>query len=198
MSFSLIFSMSAFALAASVSPGPVNLVGLSSGGRYPLRFGLIFVSGATVGFLLLFILVGLGLSNLFEKLPVFYQWLRWAGVAFLLSLSWMLFRSGDVVHTEDAAIPGFWTGFLMQWLNPKAWLASAAGISAYAQTSQDFWLFTLLYGPICWLSLSCWVLAGAYFRRWLQQPGRIKRFNRVLSLLLFISAVASLGPVNTI
>ncbi len=192
MSFSLIFSMSAFALAASISPGPVNLVGLSCGGRYPLRFGLIFVSGATIGFLLLFVLVGLGLSSLFEQWPLVYQWLRWAGVGFLLYLSWVLFFSGDVMHTDDSAAPGFWTGFLMQWLNPKAWLASAAGLSAYAKTQQEFWLFTLLYGPICWLSLTCWVLAGAYFRRWLQQPGRIKYFNRVLSLLLLISALASL------
>lgn len=37
MSLSMFLPMSAFALAASISPGPVNLVCLSSGTRYPLR-----------------------------------------------------------------------------------------------------------------------------------------------------------------
>lgn len=39
MSLSLILPMSAFALAASISPGPVNLVCLSSGTRYPVSRG---------------------------------------------------------------------------------------------------------------------------------------------------------------
>jgi threonine/homoserine/homoserine lactone efflux protein len=53
--------MSAFALAATISPGPVNLVCPSSGTRYPVSRGLIFVSGATIGFIALFISLGLGL-----------------------------------------------------------------------------------------------------------------------------------------
>jgi|GEM_PF-3612496 len=49
MSLAMILPMSAFALAASISPGPVNLVCLSSGTRYPLTQGLVFVTGATLG-----------------------------------------------------------------------------------------------------------------------------------------------------
>ncbi|GAA78582.1 hypothetical protein [Pseudoalteromonas sp. BSi20495] len=49
MTLSLIMSMSLFALAASLSPGPVNLVSLSSA-RYGLRTGLMFITGATLGF----------------------------------------------------------------------------------------------------------------------------------------------------
>ena len=45
MSTSLLLPMSAFALAASISPGPVNIVCLSSGTHYPIGKGLTFDSG---------------------------------------------------------------------------------------------------------------------------------------------------------
>jgi threonine/homoserine/homoserine lactone efflux protein len=40
----MILPMSAFALAASISPGPVNLVCLSSGTRYTVATALVFVT----------------------------------------------------------------------------------------------------------------------------------------------------------
>ena len=81
MSLSIILPMSAFALVASVSPGPVNLVCLSSGTRYPVSQGLVFVTGATLGFIALFMAVGLGLNSLLEHAPGFERWLSWAGAA---------------------------------------------------------------------------------------------------------------------
>ena len=45
-----VLSMSAFALAASITPGPVNVVALGAGAQYGLRAGMRHVTGATVGF----------------------------------------------------------------------------------------------------------------------------------------------------
>lgn len=192
MSLSILLSMSAFALAASISPGPVNLVGLSSGSRYPLVRGLVFVSGATLGFLILFVAVGLGLNQLFELWPALFNLLRWAGIGFLLYLSFLLASSDGELSTAEIKAPGFWTGAFMQWLNPKAWLASAAGISTYAPNGelQPLMIFTALYGVICWLSLSSWVVAGAFFRNTINHPKHMKRFNQLLALLLFLSCIA--------
>lgn len=194
MSLSILLSMSAFALAASISPGPVNLVGLSSGSRYPLSRGLIFVTGATLGFLILFVAVGLGLNQLFELWPELFNLLRWAGIGFLLYLSFLLVRSDGELSTDEINAPGFWTGAIMQWLNPKAWLASAAGISNYVPNGelQPLIVFTALYAVICWLSLSSWVVAGAFFRNALNQPKYLQRFNQLLALLLFLSCIAVL------
>ncbi|MBD3894992.1 LysE family translocator [Halomonas sp. ML-15] len=191
MSLSVMLPMSAFALAASISPGPVNLMCLSSGTRYPLPKGLIFVSGATLGFVALFIAVGLGLYSLLTLVPGLEMALRWAGVAFLLYLSVRLFRDDGRLPEDDAQrAPGFMAGALMQWLNPKAWLASASGIGAY--TGGDIrlmWLFALLYLPICWLSLGSWVYAGAFLRRHVHRPGLLATINRILAVMLAASCV---------
>ncbi|WP_355660931.1 LysE family translocator [Halomonas salifodinae] len=191
MSLSLILPMSAFALAASISPGPVNLVCLSSGTRYPIPRGLVFVTGATLGFLALFLAIGLGLYSLLAMVPGLETALRWAGVAFLLYLSLRLFRDDGRLPADDGRqAPGFMAGALMQWLNPKAWLASASGIGTY--TGGDvgqLWLFAALYLPICWLSLGSWVYAGAFLRRHVQRPGVLVAINRSLALLLAASCL---------
>ena len=186
MSLTMILPMSAFALAASISPGPVNLVCLSSGTRYPLSQGLVFVTGATLGFVILFVAVGLGLYSVLAVVPGLEAALRWAGVAFLLYLSWRLFRDDGRLPEGDAPrAPGFMAGALMQWLNPKAWLASASGIGAY--TSGDLhqvMIFAALYLPICWLSLGSWVYAGAFLRCYVNRPVVLVTVNRTLAVLL--------------
>lgn len=187
MSLSLILPMSAFALVASISPGPVNIIGLSSGARHPLSKGLIFITGATLGFVILFLAIGYGLSTLLVTFPAFEKWLTWAGIAFLLYLSYRLARDDGKINAETIAkAPGFFTGFLMQWLNPKAWIASAASIGAYTNNGEltQIWLFAALYLPICWLSLSCWVYAGTFLRQRVQQPKTLRFINRVLAVLL--------------
>lgn len=192
MSLSLILPMSAFAMAASISPGPVNLVCLSSGTRYPVSRGLIFVTGATLGFIALFVAVGLGLYSLLTMVPMLETLLRWGGVAFLLYLSIKLaMDSGQLPEKGVDKAPGFGTGAIMQWLNPKAWLASASGIGAYTSANDlnQILLFASLYLPICWLSLACWVYAGAFLRRYVQRPAVLVTINRTLALLLAISCL---------
>jgi len=192
MSLSLILPMSAFALAASISPGPVNLVCLSSGTRYPVSRGLIFVTGATLGFIALFVAVGLGLYSLLTVVPMLETLLRWGGVAFLLYLSIKLaMDSGQLPEKGVDKAPGFGTGAIMQWLNPKAWLASASGIGAYTSANDlnQILLFASLYLPICWLSLACWVYAGAFLRRYVQRSAVLVTINRTLALLLAISCL---------
>ncbi|WP_083003311.1 LysE family translocator [Halomonas sp. GT] len=192
MSVSLLLPMSAFALAASISPGPVNLVCLSSGTHYPIAKGLIFVTGATLGFLVLFLAIGAGLYSLLNALPLLEEILRWAGLLFLLYLSYQLFQHNGLVRGQSTdKPPGFMTGAMMQWLNPKAWLASAAGIGAYTSSNDPYqlWLFAALYLPICWLSLASWVYAGAFLKRYIHRPFILLAINRTLAVGLAASAI---------
>lgn len=192
MTPSLLASMSAFALVASISPGPVNLVGLKSGSHHSIGQGLVFVTGATLGFVALFIGIGLGLHTLLVTTPWLNASLRWAGVIFLLYMSVRLARDSGRIEgpAKSHKAPGFITGAAMQWLNPKAWLASASGISAYASGNDvALWVFAALYLPICWASLAAWVFAGAYLRRYVSRPSLMRWLNRMLAALLGASCL---------
>ena len=188
----IILPMAAFALAASISPGPVNIVCLSSGSHYPIAKGLTFVTGATLGFVALFLCIGAGLYSLLTVMPLLEDVLRWSGILFLLYLSYQLFQHDGRLNMQGADnAPGFWAGALMQWLNPKAWLASAAGIGAYTNADEAYllWLFAALYLPICWLSLASWVYAGAFLKRYIRRPLVLLSINRTLAACLVVSAL---------
>ncbi|UCJ15045.1 LysE family translocator [Pseudomonas sp. MM211] len=188
---SLFLSMAAFALAASISPGPVNLVSLSTGVRHGLRVALRHVAGATLGFTLLLVLIGMGLHELLSLLPWLTTAIKWAGVAFLLYLAWRLAADGGSLQAgEGAPLASFMHGALMQWLNPKAWLAAIAGMGAFVADGEVLlvWQFAAIYCVVCYLSLACWAYAGTCLQPYLQEPRRVRVFNRVLAGLLVASA----------
>lgn len=186
-------SMAAFALAASISPGPVNIVALSAGARHGLLASLRHVGGATIGFVALLVLVGLGLQALLTRLPYLETGAKWAGVAFLLYLAVRLAADGGGLDPADGTSrpPSAWAGAAMQWLNPKAWLAALAGMSAYASSGVDglVWRFAAIYLPVCYLSVGCWALAGTSLQRYLSDARHIRWFNRAIAALLLGSAV---------
>lgn len=188
---SLSLSMAAFALAASISPGPVNIVALGSGARHGLRASLGHAAGASVGFCLLLVLIGLGLHEVLLRWPVLSRLLHWGGVLFLLYMAWKLSSdNGQLNAGRQAQAPSFWHGAVMQWLNPKAWLASVAGIGAYTGGDhQLLWLFTWLYAPICFVSVASWAWAGSVISQYLGNPRHMRLFNRGLAVLLVASAL---------
>jgi len=149
------------------------------------------VTGATLGFCLLLVLVGLGLHELLLRWPHLELALHWGGVAFLLYMAWKLASDdGQLGGSDQPRAPSAWHGAAMQWLNPKAWLAAVAGVGAYTGGEQHLlWLFTWIYGPICFVSVACWAWAGSVIRQYLREPRYLRLLNRGLAVLLVGSAV---------
>lgn len=184
---SLLLSMAAFALASSISPGPVNIVALSAGAQFGLRPAMRHVSGATFGFTLLLLLVGLGLTELLERWPWLTESIKLAGVAFLLYMAFRLATADGRLNTDKPALPPtLLYGAAMQWLNPKAWLASVAGMGLFATAGDvtSVARFAAIYFVICYASLACWAYAGTFLQHYLKAPARLRLFNRLMAALL--------------
>ncbi|WP_175921247.1 LysE family translocator [Burkholderia latens] len=195
---SMLVSMAAFALASSITPGPVNIVALSAGARHGLGASLRYVAGATLGFVALFLLIGLGLHAVLARWPMLTTATQWSGIAFLLYLALRLaLDDGQLSAVQDdpaapkVAGPSAAAGAAMQWLNPKAWLACVAAMGAYAADGDraQVWQFAALYLVICFASIACWAYAGASLRHRLANARRMRLFNRAMALLLAGSAL---------
>lgn len=183
----VLVSMAAFALVASITPGPVNIVALASGARFGFLRSQGHVLGATLGFVCLLLVTGFGLRELLAQWPLLVELVRWAGVLFLLHLAWKLASDNGQLGAEAATpSPSFWRGAAIQWLNPKAWLAAVAGIGALVGDGQAWliWSFAAIYFLVCYLSVTCWVYAGAYLAAHLRSPGRVRLFNRCMAAVL--------------
>ena len=74
----LLLAMFSFSLVMSITPGPVNMIILSSGISYGVKRTIPYVSGATVGFTLLFLFIGLGFSQFINAFPFFLTYPIWS------------------------------------------------------------------------------------------------------------------------
>lgn len=188
---SLIIAMCAFSLAMSVSPGPVNLIALTIGVNRGFKDAIPYVSGATIGFTLLLLLLGLGMGELAVQFSYILDGMSYAGAAFICFLGYKTANSKSQIELLDDATPTFLQGFLLQWLNPKAWAACLAGIAAFnaASSYSMLFLFSGLYFFICYISIGSWAFVGEKIFMLFQTPARLRRLNILLGLGLIAVAV---------
>ena len=184
-----------YAFATSASPGPVNIIAVSSGISFGVRRTLPQIMGATLGFSLLLFAVGMGLGKILSATPWLLTLLKVVGSLFLCYLAYKLFQSADTASDVSLKTPpSFLDGLLAQWVNPKAWIVAAAGISTYTipgtayQTSVI--IMALLFMMICFPSIAAWAILGATAKTLLKKPMVIHRFNMIMALLLLLSVIS--------
>lgn len=183
---SIVLAMCLFALTMSISPGPVNLVTFSCGLNYGLRTSLPFVAGAAAGFTLMLVLVGLGLGEIMALNPTAIGILTYAGTAFICYMGYRIATAHPELPEDDGRQPSFLHGAALQWLNPKAWIASLSGIAAFEATpGNGLYLFAGLYLVICFFSVGVWAFAGARVHHLVSDSDMLRWVNRVLGALLF-------------
>lgn len=186
----LIVAMSLFALSMSISPGPVNMVIVASGANHGFWRTFPFVSGATIGFTLLLVFVGFWFLAVIEHYPVFFKYLGLAGSAFILYVGYKIASSRPELAVEEADIPNFLQGFMLQWLNPKAWVACASGAALFSSPHTHLTLITFMgiYFVVCYLSLAAWAVLGDRVSTLLNSALRIRLFNLAMGGMLMATA----------
>lgn len=185
-----------FAAIMFVTPGPNNIMLLSSGLTYGFQRTLPHVAGITFGFAFMVGAVGLGLGTVFFAYPILQTVLKYAGVAYLIYLAAAIAMSGPVTPEQEHGRKPmtFWGAALFQWINVKGWVMVIGTITAYAGIASFPWnIFIQVAVSLLLGALSCtvWALFGSALRPVLTQPAAVRAFNIVMALLL----LASLYPV---
>lgn len=186
---SLLIAMFLFSLAMSISPGPVNMIILSSGVNYGVRKTLPYVTGATIGFSLLLLCIGLGFYQVISSYPSFFTYLAIAGSLYIIYIGYKIASCKPDIKVEKKDIPKFYQGFILQWLNPKAWIACLSGVSIFSSTESylPFLKFSAIYFIVCYLSLAIWAVLGDKVALLLKNDFRLRVFNVLTGLLLVVT-----------
>ncbi|EPY4258239.1 LysE family translocator [Klebsiella variicola] len=192
----LMATMFLYSLALSFSPGPVNMVIISSGVMHGFRKTFAFVSGATLGFTLLLIFVSFGLYTVIASHPSFFKYLNVLGSIFILYQGYKIATSQPDWSLKKGNAPGFVQGVLMQWFNPKAWAACTSGTTLFSEpsTSLPLILFIIIYFFICYISLSIWAIFGDEMSTFLQGRAQMRIFNLLMGGVLCVIACYMLYP----
>lgn len=182
-----------FALVASISPGPTNLLILAHGARQGLRASLAPILAACGAAAAIVLAVGLGLGEVLVRHPLAQQLMSWAGVLWLSWLALGMLRSaGEPLDNPGAGQFGVVSAASLQLVNPKVWLMAVAVIGVFAKPSLPVWHLALVFLLIALPCMAVWAALGVGSTRWLQAPGRLLWFNRALAGLLLVSAWASI------
>src|SRR3989442_7196236 len=100
MSHSLLIAFVLFATVMFFTPGPNNIMLLSSGLTYGFRPTIPHIAGITIGFAFMVGAVGLGLGTIFITFPVLQTILKYAGVVYLIYLAAAITMSEPVTPDE--------------------------------------------------------------------------------------------------
>ncbi len=196
MSSQAFVALLVYAFVTSITPGPNNLILLSSGVNFGFVRTIPNMLGIGGGFLSLLLAVGFGLGAVLTAFPALHLALKIAGGAYLVYLAWRIATSRSIGagDTARARPMTFLEAAAFQWVNPKAWVMAVSAMAVYTDPQRPFLsvlIVSLAFAAVNVPSVSTWAGFGTALRGFLSDPVRLKWFNIAMGLLL----LASLWPM---
>jgi len=134
----------------AIIPGPTVTVIVANSLKHGTRAGLLNVAGTQLGLALMMLTLVVGLTSVIAAMGWIFDWLRYAGAAYLIWLGWKLLRSPEALSEVEAApVPrgGFFLqGFLVLLANPKALLFFGAFIPQFVDPRGNYVAQIVLLG----------------------------------------------------
>ena len=120
-----------FAASQVGTPGPANMALMATGARFGFRAALPFVAGVALGKQLIIWPIGFGLMQLAQQVPMAFELLKWASIAYICWLAWKVANLRLTAGGDMADAPGFLAGLWVHPLNPKAWAMIVTGFTSF-------------------------------------------------------------------
>ena len=181
----------------ALTPGPNNLVVLRAGARTGWRGSLPAIAGIVLGGLALLSVAALGGGALFARSPEVRLLVAVVGCLYLAVLGGrLMLESFRATTTPDAPLAadlptGALALFGFQFLNPKSWVLTLTAVSTAqggpaGEALVGLAALFLLLPTAC---LGAWALLGALLSSALRRPRVRAWFDRLMGLLLLLSAL---------
>ncbi|RZI92941.1 MAG: LysE family translocator [Variovorax sp.] len=181
------------ATAMSFSPGPNTTLSTAIAANGGLRRAMRFIVAVPVGWSLLLALCAAGIGALVVAEPALRIAIKALGIAYLLWLAFKLAGSATLGSAEGKALDvGFGQGVLLQFVNIKAWLLALTLVAGWIAGQPDALARYAVVAPVmlvyAFVSNLTYALLGALLRNWLAQGARLLWFNRLMGLVLVLTA----------
>ncbi|MEM8792995.1 MAG: LysE family translocator [Pseudomonadota bacterium] len=194
----LIAALALYAFVTSITPGPNNVMLMTSGVNFGFRRTIPHMLGVGIGFAVMIIAVGTGVAGIFYSWPPAQEILRALSIAYLCWLAWKIAtQPTDALAPGEAARPmTFLQAAAFQWVNPKAWTMALTSVSVYApdQGIRNVLVVALVFGAINLPAVSSWTLIGLNISRLLGNPRHLRAFNVAMAVLLVLSLYPVIWP----
>ncbi|MGO2343353.1 LysE family translocator [Vibrio litoralis] len=189
MDIQQLLALFTFVLVSTASPGPNNIMLMTSGANIGFLRTIPHMLGIVFGFSFMVLLVGVGLMGLFQLYPVLHQVLNIACISYLFYLALKIARAQPGSQNAEYQPMSFFAAVNFQWINPKAWTMAITAVSVYNTLNnwQGVLIVSLMFGLVNMPSTTLWTYAGQKLQIWLNSPLRVKWFNYSMAGLLVLS-----------
>ena len=174
MSLQLYLAFVAACIALALLPGPMVTLVIANGLRHGTRAALINIAGAQLGLAIVIGIVAIGLTSLMATMGYWFDWVRFAGAAYLVWLGIKLIRAPVAGVSAEAPPPprgGFFLqGLLVLLSNPKVLVFFGAFIPQFMDMNQDH------VSQVTLLGITFMIIAGMTDAIYAVLAGRARRF----------------------
>jgi len=180
-----------------ITPGPTNIMILTTVHNYGVKKAFEFSIGALFAFFVLLSISVIFNSILMNYLPNIIVVLQIIGAIYMLYLAYQIFKINNTSKKENQ-FSSFKTGFLMQFVNPKPVLFTLTVFPSFILPYYtSFWhltLFVLLITIIACVAFLSWILFGKVLKSFLDRYNKL--VNNIMAIFLIICAIAISGIFN--
>jgi threonine/homoserine/homoserine lactone efflux protein len=175
MSLQVYLAFIAACIALALLPGPIVTLLIANGLRHGTRAALTNIAGVQLGLVIALGVVAIGLTSLMATMGYWFDWVRFAGAAYLVWLGIKLIRSPVEAVSEDAPPPpprgGFFLqGFVVALSNPKLLVFFGAFLPQFMDLNKDH------VSQVAVLGVTFMVIAGLTDATYALLAGRARKF----------------------
>ncbi len=195
----LILAIALFAFSSGITPGPNNIMLMSSGVNFGIKPSLPHLAGISLGFPTMVLAIGLGLSAVFQAYPLLHLIIKYVGIIYLLYLAWLIANSSSKMEGKQTSKPfTFIQAAAFQWVNPKGWIMAVGAIATFTHIDQPLTPQVLTIASVfLTVAFPCalvWLGFGVALKRLLKNQQQQRWFNITMAILLVLSIIPMITP----
>ena len=198
MPLSVFIEMTLSAILTVWSPGPNNILLLSTASKYGVRGNLRFMAGIWSGSLTLMCLSGIFCSTLGKIIPGIQPVMKYLGAAYILYLAWQTLKRQPPSASVQEKKPTWLMGFFLQLINVKIIIYGLTMFSAFILPYENripllfcFSVYLMFLGS---LGNLIWAFAGNGLKRF--YSNHYKLMNWFMALLLVWCSLKIMGILS--
>ena len=190
---SQLISLLLFGIAASLSPGPNNIMTSYTAFNFGIKKTIPTMLGVIIGWTLLLILLQIGSLAVFQKYEIIQQIVRFFGSIYLVYIAYKISFSSVKSEKFSPKPVTFLNTFFFQFINPKSIIIALAAISMFINPQEnlirDSIVLTIVFFLMAVGSQAAWCLMGKYLRKFATSEQFIRNFNCTMSFLLIVCVI---------
>ena len=179
-------SFLSYIFVTAYTPGPNNIMSMNNAAAYGFRKGAPFNLGIWAAFSIVMVFCALFSAALYAIVPKIQLPMKILGASYMLYLAWKTARSGDAAVDKRAA-GSFWSGFALQFVNPKIFIYGITAMSSYILPVYDdppvLLFFALFLAFVGFSANLCWAAFGALFLKLFSRHSRAVKAAMVVLLV---------------